>query len=90
VWTVAAEAAVEDAAGRGEVCFVLQEGGRWRYWRFLLWRFLFPAAETAAAEAAAEDAAGGGGVRFVLLLSTADTCAEASKKDKHDDDDECS
>ena len=47
---------------------------------------LFPAAGTAAAEAAAE-AAGSSGVCFVLLLPTADACAEASEKDKHDDDD---
>ena len=51
---------------------------------------LFPAAETAAAEAAVEEAAGGGDVSFVLLLPTADACAEASKKDKYNGDDECS
>ena len=39
--------------------------------------------------AAAEDAARGGGVRFVLLLPTADACAKANKKDKHNGDDEC-
>ena len=51
---------------------------------------LFHAAEAAADEAVAEDAPGGGGVSFVLLLPTADACAEASKKDdEHDHDDKC-
>ena len=45
------------------------------------------AAEAAADEAVAEDAPGGGGVSFVLLLPTADACAEASKKkDKQGDE----
>ena len=38
--------------------------------------------------AAAEKAAGGGDVNFVLL-PTADACAEANKKNKHDGDDKC-
>ena len=49
---------------------------------------LFSAADAAAtAEAAAEDAAGRGEVCFVLLLSNRlFACAEASKKDKKDDE----
>ena len=36
-----------------------------------------------------EEAASGGDVSFVLLLLPVDVCAEASKKNKHDGDDNC-